>query len=203
MYGADDSKYKPDVIYDDSEFIIGASNSDADIIMDYGWVGYIDDVRLYNRALDPIEINAIYYGITYEFSYDTITILEQEYIDTTYVNEISYDTVEIEVNKYVTVSDTLVIPLFVNGIPQVPDVTIKVYPNPTSGILHIDLDDVSDVMGYTIRIIGTSGNVIFQEVCTQEEFDINMLDFTSRGVYILDVYDELFNQVSTKRIIVN
>src|SRR5262245_13598404 len=54
--------------YDNSPVVIGADNDNADDLPDDGWNGFIDDVRIYNRALSEDDLRELIRGCTLEVS---------------------------------------------------------------------------------------------------------------------------------------
>lgn len=48
--------------YDENPVYIGADNQDADLEPEEGWTGYMDDLRIYNRALSDLEILELFYA---------------------------------------------------------------------------------------------------------------------------------------------
>lgn len=88
-----------------------------------------------------------------------------------------------------------VIIIFDVSIEEQDDMNVRVYPNPTNGLLNIELEDGADQM----MIVSMNGNVIYVEtnlVSGNNVFDISNL---ADGTYILQFVKG--DQVFTKRIV--
>lgn len=144
--------------------------------------GNIDDVRIYNRGLNSIEVNAIYQENACLFSiYDTVMV---------------YDTVK------VAVTDTLIIDaVFLDANQQKQINKIKVYPNPTYDRIFIENGNFSLISSYYVKIINAAGQELFTSPINQQTFDINLEDFTGEGTYFIMLYDPNNNLMDVKKII--
>jgi len=65
---------------------------------------------------------------------------------------------------------------------------IKVFPNPIEDIIHIDVLESSKV--YLVNIYSSSGHLIYSEVHTSAEHQIDLELSLSAGFYILEVSDD-------------
>ncbi|MFK5854570.1 MAG: T9SS type A sorting domain-containing protein [Bacteroidota bacterium] len=153
----------------------------------YNWDGYIDEVLVYNRALESNEINILYTDGLFVndtvFVYDTIPV---------------YDTITII--DSISVTDTLIIDIALS-IPQPSYNTIKIYPNPTSDIIYISTGDYLAMDNYTIKIISSLGNIVFEELCNQPEFQIDINDFGATGIYFVQIIDNNNNIIDIRKIL--
>ena len=75
------------------------------------------------------------------------------------------------------------------------DVVNKIYPNPTSGDLHIEASGMTRV-----SVINTLGQVVLDEAVKSDETVINMAQFNN-GIYLVRIATE--NGTSVKRIVVS
>ena len=131
--------------------------------------GKIDDVRVYNRALDSTEVSTIY---DESLCYETITV-----------------------------TDTLIINANITGYnPVVFNNTIKVYPNPASDHLYIDVDDNS--IGYELKIINTLSQVVFETTLSQSQYSIDLNSWTGNGTYFVQFHNSNGNLIDVKKIII-
>jgi len=146
--------------------------------------GKIDDVRIYNRALDSTEISDIYYeNYCFETIYDTITT---EVFDTTFV----------------TVTDTLIIDAVLTGVnPPDNHNTLKIYPNPAKDFIIINTGDYSGMQNYSIKIVNLLGATVFETQIEQPEYEINLSTWTGKGVYVVKIFDNTSQEISVKKIV--
>lgn len=160
--------------------------------------GKIDDVRIYNRALDSNEVESLY---TENFCFQTITDTINVY-DTTYVN--IYDTTYVTVydTTHISVTDTLIIDAVLVGINPPNNINrMKVYPNPTKEHLIIDNGNFALMSNYSVKIVNTQGQEVFNSNINQQVFDINLSSLTGKGIYFVMIYDPQNNLLEVKKII--
>jgi hypothetical protein len=74
---------------------------------------------------------------------------------------------------------------------------VNIFPNPTSGILHISLSDYSSVVN--ISIFNVSGQQLLKNASTSSEMDLNLSSF-AKGIYLLKVQSG--ENTTVKRIVV-
>jgi hypothetical protein len=141
--------------------------------------GEMDDLGIWNRVLDITEIGNLYGGSCQV--YDTITILDTIRYSVT-------DTLYIDVNLTST-------------IPLVFENTIKVYPNPTKDFLQIDCGDISTMNGYSIKIINSLSQSLFDEPVTQSPISIDMNGWNGNGLYFLHLIDGSGNITDIRKIV--
>ena len=167
---------------------------------DYYFDGTLDDLRIYNRKLEPGEISALYYeGNCLETVYDTIRVY-----DTVYVTV--YDTIpvynSIAVYDSFAVTDTLIIDVLLTGVQPPEDFnTLKVYPNPAKDYLIIKTGNYSEMTDYSIIIVNQLGATVFETTITQPGYEIDLSSWTGKGVYLLQVYDNTNVIKAVKKII--
>jgi hypothetical protein len=112
------------------------------------------------------------------------------------------DTVEVLDTIYISVHDTLIIDAVLTGLIAPNNTnTIKVYPNPTSTHIFIDNGDYAKMNGYTIRIDNSLGQTIFNEQITQQQFYVNLSEWTGNGLYFMHIIDNLNNTLETRKIV--
>ncbi|MBA7531119.1 hypothetical protein ES705_23330 [subsurface metagenome] len=111
--------------------------------------------------------------------------------------EIIYDTIPVYDTTYVTVydsiavTDTLIIDVELTDITPPNNInTIKVYPNPAKDYIFIHMGNkYNEMTGYTIKIINTLGNIIFESEVTQQLFEIDVSAFGQTGLYFIQIID--------------
>jgi hypothetical protein len=90
-----------------------------------------------------------------------------------------------------TQNDTLKIQVKItlgNNIQSVN--TLKVYPNPTSNLLTIDLGNFKSLENYSINIHDLQGRIIYNEKVVKQLVTISLTEFGSNGLYILEILDK-------------
>jgi len=86
------------------------------------------------------------------------------------------------------------------GIQEIEQSAIKLFPNPTKGILNVELSKelTSDIHVKVINLLGE--NVLQLENVSQNQFKLDISQFTP-GIYLVHI--QAGNQILTKRIILD
>ncbi len=88
----------------------------------------------------------------------------------------------------------------VTGVSKVADVTtVKVYPNPSSGMFNVELGNVND--NPQITIYNVLGQQVYYSRLTNVQTSIN-LSAQSKGVYLYRVMNASGSSVSTGRLVI-
>ena len=170
------------------------------------YLGLLDDIRLYNRAITFDEQLSIYReGFCYETVYDTITT---ELFDTTIVSIYDtittqvFDTTLIIVYDSISVTDTLIIDVTLTDIDSDIHNTIKVYPNPAKDFVIIHTGQNFNLMNdYTIKIVSLTGTTVFESNITMQQFEIDANDFGNTGLFLIQILDENNNIVENRKLL--
>jgi len=126
---------------------------------------------------------------------DTIQIF-----DTTFVT--INDTVTYNDTVLTSVTDTLIMDITLTGIPLPNNTnTMLVYPNPASDVVIIDNGDYLSMSGYTLKIINSLGQEVFNSTINIPVFSIPVSTLGSVGTYYIQVFDTSPNIVQTKALI--
>jgi len=160
--------------------------------------GVIDDIRIYNKSLDSTSIKYLYYGdcVGGDVKYDTVQV---HVYDTVQVNV--YDT--IQVVDSISVTDTLIINMRVAGVSSNDFMaTIKAYPNPTNGTLSVSIPGYAKIKNYKIRIINVASKVIYESNLDQELMQIDLSGLGNKGMHFLQIYDDNFVLLHSKKILI-
>ncbi|HMG15617.1 MAG TPA: LamG domain-containing protein [Saprospiraceae bacterium] len=136
----------------------------------YAFHGKIDDIRIYNRAINEKEVKALF---NEDLCYENITVTDTLIIN---ANLTSFNPINYKIN-------------------------IKVYPNPTLDHLIIDCGNIIDISGYSFKISNTSGIEVFQSLIDKSQFDLNMNNWTGKGLYLLYLYDAKSQIIDIKKIV--
>lgn len=198
------TSYDTDAInYDGLGFFVGCNFSQNNFFN-----GLIDDIRIYDYAVDSAEmVNQYFSGLywdtittevfdtTYVNVYDTtyINVYDTTYIniyDTTYVNV--YDTTYITVYDSISVTDTLIIDVEITGIDPPDNInTIKIFPNPAHDYVIVNTGDYIQIADYTIEIVNILSQTVFEASLSQQEFQIDVNTFGDLGTYFIRIFDHL------------
>ena len=177
--------------------------------------GIIDDIRIYNRRLDELEITSLFFGsnVCTETVYDTTFTTVYDTIYTT-INDTTFttvfDTIHISVSDTtfitiydsIAVTDTLIIDAVLTGVyPPDNHNTLKIYPNPTKDFMIINTGDYSSMQDYTIKIINMVGTTVFETDIQEPEYSINLSTWTGKGVYLVKIFDNTSQEISVKKIV--
>jgi hypothetical protein len=168
--------------------------------------GKIDDIRVYNVALDQTDIYTLYNeSECNQIIYDTVTTNVTVY-DTLTTNVTIYDTVTTNVTIYdtlfVSVTDTLIINALLTGVnPPNNTNTIKIYPNPTSSDVYIDYGNFALMSGYTLRIDNSLAQTVFTTPINQQQSLINLSGWTGTGTYFVYLIDAQQNILEVRKIV--
>ena len=88
------------------------------------------------------------------------------------------------------------------GIDETEINTIKVYPNPTSDIIYINIGtNQASINTNTIKIINNQGQTVFENQVNEKEFSMNVSEFGATGLYFMQIYDNKQQLVYVRKII--
>jgi len=182
--------------------------------------GQMDDIRIYSKALIPGEVQMLYNeNMCIETVYDSVTVYDTvltEVFDTSYVtiHDTTYitlndtilieifDTTIVTVFDSISVTDTLIIDVELTGInPPDNTNTIKVYPNPARTVVYIDNGDYNLMEGYTLKIVNMGGASVYEAQVDQQLLEIDVSSFGDYGVYVILIFDNTWQLVETRTII--
>jgi hypothetical protein len=175
---------------------------------DYNYfLGDLDDIGIWNRALTPEEVQELYtldactftvYDTSYVTIYDTLTTYETVY-DTLYTYETIYDTV----TTYVTVTDTLLIDITFTGFEGQPSWlnTVTVFPNPASDHITIDYGNFALMNGYNTIITDAAGATVYSSAVNTQQVEVDINAWGAMGVYYMMIYDLNGALVAVRQIV--
>lgn len=102
----------------------------------------------------------------------------------------------------IAVTDTLIINANITGFAPIQySSSIKIYPNPTNDHITIDNGDISNWIGYEIKILNSLGQEVFQSGINQQIFFIDLSSWTGHGMYYVHLIDGQGNTVDIRKII--
>ncbi|MBI1308144.1 MAG: hypothetical protein GC181_16195 [Bacteroidetes bacterium] len=170
--------------------------------------GALDDIRMYNRVLNSLEIHELFNeGVviketvydtirTHKTIYDTVWTYKTIY-DTNYVNV--YDTVR----TYIAVTDTLYIDVDWDGNGPGDSDVLKIYPTPTNGDLTIELTDHLKATGAKIVLYNVIGQKILERDIDAKIMHIDLTAYDlAAGHYELVIFGKNGRELVTKRIVI-
>jgi hypothetical protein len=133
--------------------------------------GTLDDICLYNRAITPAEVTALYNdGICKT----NITVTDTLVINGAVINNFN--------------------PITYNN-------SIKIYPNPTKDHLIIDNGNLATLVGYNLNITNSLGQVVFASAITQPQFNIDLSNLTGKGMYFIHIINPQGITTDTRKIV--
>lgn len=142
--------------------------------------------------------------IVKKYIYDTIEIKTYVTVyDTVKVQKITYDTIRTYLTIYdtISVSDTLKIKLSITtGNSEITENLIRVFPNPSNGLLFIDNGNFQIMKNYFIQISDLQGKEIFNEEVRSQRNEIDLKNFV-KGIYLLNIRDGNGNLSVSKKIV--
>jgi hypothetical protein len=205
-----------------SLLIAGMANGGVKIGSDYDnryFKGNIDEVRIYNRALNTDEMNAlfsvsrtvdtaVYYVSSPDFSGKSPMIF-QTGSDTLPSQDIVRHYSKFEFKPYyytdtifVSVEDTLNFNVVITEMPANQNlVAVSVYPNPAHEFLTIRFDEFEKLDGYSLHILNESGILMYSSSITNQQYTLNVSEWTGKGLYFLTISDSNGTVISSKKII--
>ena len=205
------------------DLFIGRAKSDSYLSQTY-FNGSLDDIRLYNRALSPKEVLALFNEGKPVTSSDTITyyvgsvefknlspvshLLKTETLAS---KSLGVDSIVSHFAKFeykasaiqsISVTDTLVIKLNISGIPTVvTNNIVKIYPNPAKDHLSVDFGDYAKMQGYMIMIRDQSGKLVNLTPVQQKICNLDLTTWSGKGIYLIQILDSQSKLIDTKKII--
>jgi hypothetical protein len=126
--------------------------------------------------------------------YDTITIKNNV-----------YDTVTVTKYDTITLTDTVSILKIkfklTTGIYANKMMSISLYPNPTSDVLHIEVGDAKALDGYRYRILDAVGKEVYNEFVKNNITEIPLKSLGAGGMYLFEVIDQQNKTIQSKKIV--
>jgi hypothetical protein len=124
--------------------------------------------------------------------YDTLTVIDTLTLtihDTNYIS--------------ISVTDTLYMDVSFTSSSGVETNTLLVYPNPASDIVIINNGNYANMSNYTVEIVNSLGQQVFNSNINTQLFQIPITDLGSTGLYFINIVDNNNNIVVTKHLILN
>ncbi len=160
-----------------------------------------------NNMFTPSQSNIGMQTIKYNF------INSSSCKDSTIFNPIVYDTVGniCKVTKYDTVTitnnvtkyDTILKLKFklTTGINSNQMTSMTLYPNPTTDVLHIEVEDAKAFNGYRYRILDAIGKEVYNELVKATKTEIPLKSLGAAGMYLFEVIDQKNKTIQSKKIV--
>ncbi len=102
----------------------------------------------------------------------------------------------------VTVTDTLIINTGILSYnPITYNNTINIYPNPAKDHITIDCGTLANVVGYSIKIVNTLGQEVFNQPMNTQQYYIPLNSWSGQGIYFVNVIDAQGHTIDIKKII--
>lgn len=192
--------------------------------------GYLDDIRIYNRAVTKAEVTSLYlegkkcsssikndtttYYVATE-SFKTISpqykLIKTDSLKTkvggcdSIINryaKFEYNPKTCTITNSISVTDTLIIKVTTSGVltPSTLN-TIKIFPNPAKDHVIINFGDYTKLPGYLMTIRNELGGVMYFAPIVQESTTLDLKNWTT-GMYIVQLFDNQSNVIETRKIII-
>ena len=169
-----------------------------------------DTVIVKTNVFDTVKVNT-YDTITVTKNvtkYDTVIVNKTKYDTITVTNNVTkYDTVIVNKTQYdtITVTDTVNI-LKINfklttGLKANQMTSMSIYPNPTTDVLHIEIEDAKALDGYRYRILDALGKEVYNELVKNVITEIPLKSLGAAGMYQLEVLDANKTSIQTNKIV--
>jgi hypothetical protein len=159
--------------------------------------GIVDTV--FNPKIAGLGKVTIEYNYSNDFGCSGLASESTIVFDTTGTVCISYDTMVTNI----AISDTLVIKLPESNTKSFTyQNLLKVYPNPASNLLTIDLVDFEMVDDYRISIVNLSGQTIYSIPLNQQKTTIDLSTFNGNGIYFLQLIDHRNQIIENRKIVI-
>ena len=81
--------------------------------------------------------------------------------------------------------------------------TIKVYPNPANDIVIIDNGNYANMSNYTLKIVNSLGQDVFNSLITIPQFQIPVNTLGTTGLYFIQILDPSSQIIDTRKLILN
>ncbi len=146
-------------------------------------------------------------GISGNYFYPTLAGLGSKKVTYTYtdlntcfgvvnLNTIVYDTIK------TSCYDTLKINVVLTSLnPPLNLNQIKVYPNPTNSSIFIENSNFGIMNGYSIKILNSLSQIVYQTPINQPSFMVNLSTLSGKGIYYINVIDNIGNVIETRKIV--
>lgn len=206
------------------DLFIGCAKNNSYLSQTY-FNGYLDDIRLYNRALSAKEVLSLYNEGMPVYSQDTTayyvgsdnykdikTVTHLMKIDSLKAKISGVDSIARHFGRFeykansiqsVLVTDTLVIKVSFTGVSTVlsSENSIKIYPNPTKDFVCVNFGDVTNMQGYLLMIRDNQGKLVYITPVVQDIQKVNLSNWSGKGIYVVQLLDNKNNILNTKKLI--
>jgi len=136
-----------------------------------GFVGEIDDIRIYNRSLNQVEITSLY---NENVCYQTVTV-----IDTLVINA--------NLTGYNPITFANTIKIFPN--PSNDHITIDFGNN------------YSTMNGYTLKITNSLSQIVYTTSINQQQTTVDLNTWSGNGIYFVHLIDANSSTIDIRKIV--
>jgi len=193
----------------DTTFI---TNYDTTFITIFDSVLVLDSISIFDTTfINSFDTTFITnYDTTFITVFDSLLVIDSisifdtsfvTYYDTNYFT--IYDTITYYDSILVSVTDTLIIHINLSAISSPNNSnTLKIYPNPANDIVFIDNGNFSSMSNYSLKIINSLGQDVFNSFITISQFQIPITSFGGVGLYYIQLYDDTGNLIEIRKLII-
>ncbi|MDP1726564.1 MAG: SBBP repeat-containing protein [Bacteroidota bacterium] len=80
-----------------------------------------------------------------------------------------------------------------------PDITV--YPNPAKDQIYIESGNISNIVGYHVKIFNLMGQQVFDKPITQQPFKIDISSWIGKGLYFVQIVNPQGDIIKVRKII--
>jgi hypothetical protein len=100
-----------------------------------------------------------------------------------------------------TITITVDNPTFIDNTNKEKEI-FKIYPNPTNDVIYIYTgDNYQNMSDYTIKIVNTLGQTVFENLIDNQLFSVDVSAFGSTGLYFIQIIDDTSQIIDVRKII--
>jgi Leucine-rich repeat (LRR) protein len=78
---------------------------------------------------------------------------------------------------------------------------IKMYPNPTTDYITINIGDGEIIQNYTLRVLNLSGKLVYETTINQQLFEFNLSNKVGKGIYFIEIKDKAGKTIVVQKTI--
>ncbi len=87
------------------------------------------------------------------------------------------------------------------GITSTRSININIFPNPTKDLLFINTGNYQSMIGYSVKIINSLGQVVYTGLIDKSELSIDMTKWNEKGLCFLQLIDNTGNIIDIRKIL--
>jgi uncharacterized protein (TIGR02145 family) len=80
--------------------------------------------------------------------------------------------------------------------------SFNIYPNPAKDYININISNLTDINGWSYKILNTLGQEVINGEISQQQNIVQLNNIKVQGIYFVKIYDSSNNLMDTKKIII-